>query len=333
MTIDDYWGFDDSDDWLRGLAWDLWTPDWDHKVHTYAELLKALGKMSVNHFLTLRAARAMPQELRDELVRKGFDLTPVSLTAAGTRRTAPKEDAPSCQIKPVLPRGTSSDKVDLAKWKMMPQAPNDRKNDLIKYRSLTTGSHATLGIQHPKTVTQAQRAHASSTLDALIRRNPVNVKDQYGLPIYTDVKFTDSQLFDMLFGRGTQAERNAAAGVTNVAQWQGHIEHANIIIRGEYLRRPKLLPKSHYFAPAGQGHDELEYFMAHEYGHVLTMTDMSHIADRGRLWERWQGDKLSEYATKNEFEAAAEAFAEWFLSEGKTTNKMVLEYQKVFKWR
>lgn len=55
-------------DWLKTRTWDIWTKDW-RPVTTPEELAKAIAPMSVEHFLTLPAAEAMPEELRAALAR------------------------------------------------------------------------------------------------------------------------------------------------------------------------------------------------------------------------------------------------------------------------
>jgi hypothetical protein len=54
---------DENADWIKSLSWDLPT-DVDG-------FLSALGSMSVEHFMTLPASKAMPEELAGELMKYG----------------------------------------------------------------------------------------------------------------------------------------------------------------------------------------------------------------------------------------------------------------------
>jgi hypothetical protein len=54
---------DESADWIKSLSWDLPT--------NVDEFLRALGSMSVEHFMTLPASKAMPAELINKLIEYG----------------------------------------------------------------------------------------------------------------------------------------------------------------------------------------------------------------------------------------------------------------------
>lgn len=56
-------------DWLRTRTWDIWTKGSKKLVATPEELAEAIAPMTVEHFLTLPAAEAMPEELRAALAR------------------------------------------------------------------------------------------------------------------------------------------------------------------------------------------------------------------------------------------------------------------------
>lgn len=53
-------------DWIKTRSWDIRRDD-QELVTTAEELEQAIAPMTVEHFLTLPAARAMPQALKDEL--------------------------------------------------------------------------------------------------------------------------------------------------------------------------------------------------------------------------------------------------------------------------
>lgn len=80
MTVP-YQEDDWSSDLFRARAWDIWTPDpggpsGRKLIDTKAELMVALGEMdmTLEHFLTLPAARPMPARLRKELKDLGYDV-------------------------------------------------------------------------------------------------------------------------------------------------------------------------------------------------------------------------------------------------------------------
>jgi len=54
-------------DWIKTRTWDIWTPGYTKLVDTIEELALSIAPMTVEHFLTLPAAKAMPAKLRDEL--------------------------------------------------------------------------------------------------------------------------------------------------------------------------------------------------------------------------------------------------------------------------
>jgi hypothetical protein len=54
---------DENADWIKSSSWDLPT-DVDG-------FLRSLGNMSIEHFMTLPASKAMPEELTEELMKYG----------------------------------------------------------------------------------------------------------------------------------------------------------------------------------------------------------------------------------------------------------------------
>jgi hypothetical protein len=53
----------ESADWIKSLSWDLPTEP--------EEFLRSLGNMTLEHFMTLPASKAMPAKLTNELIRSG----------------------------------------------------------------------------------------------------------------------------------------------------------------------------------------------------------------------------------------------------------------------
>jgi hypothetical protein len=65
MSDEIIWTEDNNEDadWLKGSTWDLPTEP--------QEFLHSLGGMTLEHFMTLPAAKAMPDSLREELFKLG----------------------------------------------------------------------------------------------------------------------------------------------------------------------------------------------------------------------------------------------------------------------
>jgi hypothetical protein len=75
----------------------------------------------------------------------------------------------------------------------------------------------------------------------------------------------------------------------------------------------------------------LRYVLTHEWGHVVTPKETERPALRAAF--EVYGEFLSEYGQTSEAEAYAEAFAEWVLTRGTTSNAGVQGYAKRFGWK
>jgi len=66
MSDEIIWTEDNNEDadWLKGSTWDLPTDA--------QEFLRSLGGITLEQFITLPAAKAMPDELREELLKLGY---------------------------------------------------------------------------------------------------------------------------------------------------------------------------------------------------------------------------------------------------------------------
>jgi len=57
----------DNADWTKVRSWDIWTPGYTKLVTTPEELVEAIAPMTIEEFLRLPAAKAMPAELKSAL--------------------------------------------------------------------------------------------------------------------------------------------------------------------------------------------------------------------------------------------------------------------------
>jgi hypothetical protein len=83
------------------------------------------------------------------------------------------------------------------------------------------------------------------------------------------------------------------------------------------------------FMPAADDHDRLDYVLAHEWGHAI---DTHSGLDLMVLQFGESSHALSDYGQSSPREALAEAFAEWYLTKGHTTNAAAQEYAAKFNW-
>jgi hypothetical protein len=98
-------------------------------------------------------------------------------------------------------------------------------------------------------------------------------------------------------------------------------------------------PREGWFMPSAraEGMDRLKYVVTHEYGHVhhftgfngspLPRTKMQAVFDNSTVQKA-----LSKYGRTNAYEGYAEAFSEWALTSGETTNLAARIYAESFSW-
>ncbi len=93
---------------------------------------------------------------------------------------------------------------------------------------------------------------------------------------------------------------------------------------------------SKWSMPSAHTNDPTAYTMTHEYGHskYFQSTDMKTQVRLGvEVFKRPDvKSALSEYGRTNHLEGYAEAYAEWSLTGGKSTNKAVATYAETFSW-
>jgi hypothetical protein len=84
-----------------------------------------------------------------------------------------------------------------------------------------------------------------------------------------------------------------------------------------------------HFMPAAAGVDRVRYLLTHEWGHI---TDTG-PAKGSRARFRQHTADLSQYGRRSVLEARAEAFAEWELTKGATTNPAARAYAAAEGWK
>jgi hypothetical protein len=102
---------------------------------------------------------------------------------------------------------------------------------------------------------------------------------------------------------------------------------AFIQLKGKVWREHKTAADG--FMPAQDHHERWQYTLAHEWGHAI-----DHADGLRQMMAAFSDDSphLSAYGESSPREAYAEAFAEWYLTKGHTTNKAARFYAKEFGW-
>jgi hypothetical protein len=90
---------------------------------------------------------------------------------------------------------------------------------------------------------------------------------------------------------------------------------------------PHFMP--HREAP---GVNYLKYVLAHEWGHAIDASHRPGHERQQKLWTKLKSKGASNYGSKNHVEGHAEAFAEWWLSNGQTINEFSRAYADFFGW-
>lgn len=79
------------------------------------------------------------------------------------------------------------------------------------------------------------------------------------------------------------------------------------------------------------------HLITHEYGHLTDDGAINHESMTVKVRKAYKastgGKQLGKYATKDDHEAYAEAFADWHGSQGKTSSVATHEYAKTFGWK
>jgi hypothetical protein len=105
----------------------------------------------------------------------------------------------------------------------------------------------------------------------------------------------------------------------------------NVFINMDEIKHFKSASEKGWTMPAGKDHDPGQYVYTHEFGHQF---DANNKRSGGRgMYENPEIKKqLSDYGKSIPEEGYAEAFAEWHVTEGKTTNPAAIAYAKHEGW-
>lgn len=121
-------------------------------------------------------------------------------------------------------------------------------------------------------------------------------------------------------------------------QFETGVGGETTISTGSMFINEKYLAKNKVWAgmPVSKNVSAAQYILAHEWGHSLSTKDEAdeahthdHAIDAGGMTHYGTSDHAGNRAPR---EGYAEAFAEWSLSKGKTSNPAALVYAKKFKW-
>lgn len=117
------------------------------------------------------------------------------------------------------------------------------------------------------------------------------------------------------------------------------VVNEDIIRRGlpEHFTHTADPDNSGHWMPASASHSRVSYVLAHEWGHALEAADAAEVgsATNWRLvnTRATYRSHLSGYGKSTVHEGYAEAFAEWWLTRGQTTNAAAQAYAREFGWR
>jgi uncharacterized protein with gpF-like domain len=123
--------------------------------------------------------------------------------------------------------------------------------------------------------------------------------------------------------------------------------YGNMRLSAKQMRSSAIQKETGFFSRAG-GIEARRYTIIHEYGHAIDAGDLllgglspadarrvqSAMSDKiNLLGKHSRAGNLSQYGSTNIYEGYAEAFADFWISKGKSTNLATIEYAKAFGWR
>lgn len=90
-----------------------------------------------------------------------------------------------------------------------------------------------------------------------------------------------------------------------------------------------------HFMPAAQRVSAVEYYLTHEYGHVLDTRSLDRVVEDTielDMMGALDMGEMSDYGLTNDFEIFAESHAEWSLTNGKTDNRAAAYLADKYSW-
>jgi len=186
----------------------------------------------------------------------------------------------------------------------------EQRKGLVTYAK---GDH-TVKIMKPGPLVKAKVKRLFATVDELLRDAPPH----------------PGRKVDILVGATGSTKRYRIFGTTALGS------HEIVIDRGLLMKNQG----PDYFSPVGfmpaaRTTDPLVYTLTHEWGHALTPLDGISLTGNRAMRRVWRNNDFAfgKYGRSSVHEGYAEAFAEWYLTRGLTTNAAAKAYAREFGWR
>jgi Protein of unknown function (DUF935) len=189
-------------------------------------------------------------------------------------------------------------------------------------------------------VTKWARGRANNA-DAVYRNGPHRVVLSKG----TRDKLTDEQVQELLDASdeiftSLPLTRPYTVMVDNASGERGGQHFPGRIVIGPDLFNAPTSDSGGFYMKAANRTSRLRYVLAHEFGHAMDHregreADLNPSRLPDHIHEEYSAD-LSRYARTGPnrvIESYAEAFAEWFITKGKTRNKAALAYARKYGWK
>jgi hypothetical protein len=206
------------------------------------------------------------------------------------------------RVGDLLPRGNKMDYLLYS---------DQRKYDQIYATKGTNYINGGVTITVVDKIPKAALTKLFETVDNLMERNPlplVHIIVHRG-----SMARYDNQAAEAMSERG---------GITLVTQPSAFRELSP--------QKMKKIIESEWFVPSFAD-DPVKHTLAHEWGHLLDRDKLAREITEARLKE--MGETLiSRYGRTKVSETYAEAYAEWFLTNGKTNNPFIIEMAERFGW-
>lgn len=199
----------------------------------------------------------------------------------------------------------------VARYYPTPQAQRAYAEQIIPGGVVVNGPHR-ITIATPAPVSDSAMAELTRTLDQLMTRYPVRAS----IPYHTKLSIVpDNEIHPYL---GQSINRTPYITLSD-AVFDGSVDRAFYTIASNKM-------------PAFTKTPPTRYILAHEWGHTISLVHPDQMADAYETVRAGKVTGMSEYGLEDMQEAFAEAFAEWFITEGKTRNPAARYYALKFGW-